>query len=132
MWIAENVKEGDRVLLIGRLVGSKEGRVNLYTKGREVRASYLDVSITSLSITEKKANRMVKPAPAEADTPLKATAIPVAIASRPTVPVVSSTTRPVLPMSIKPAVPVVKSSLPLPPNPKPLVESNPFAKFKKS
>ena len=54
VWIAENVKEGDRVLLIGRLAGSKEGRVNLYTKGREVRASYLDMSITSLSITEKK------------------------------------------------------------------------------
>lgn len=132
VWIAENVKEGDRVLLIGRLVGSKEGRVNLYTKGREVRASYLDISITSLSITEKKANRAVKPAPAEADTPLKATAVPVAIAPRPTVPVVSSTTRSVLPMSIKPTVPVVRSSLPLPPNPKPLVESNPFARFKKS
>lgn len=132
VWIAENVKEGDKVLLIGRLAGSKEGRVNLYTKGREVRASYLDVSITSLSITEKKANRVVKPAPAEADTPLKATAIPVAIASRPTVPVLSSSTRPVLPMSVKPAVPIVRSSFPLPPNPKPLVETNPFAKFKKS
>ena len=38
VWIAENVKEGDRVLLIGRLAGSKDGRANLYTKGREVRA----------------------------------------------------------------------------------------------
>src|SRR5688572_26879405 len=56
VWTAENVKEGDRVLLIGRLAGSKDGRVNLYTKGREVRASYLDLSINSLSITEKKAN----------------------------------------------------------------------------
>lgn len=131
-WIAENVKEGDKVLLIGRLVGSKEGRVNLYTKGREVRASYLDISVTSLSITEKKANRVVKPAPAEADTPLKAVAVPVTIASRPVVPVASSTTRPVLPMSNKPAVPFVRSNLPLPPNPRPVAETNPFARFKKS
>ena len=132
VWTAENVKEGDRVLLIGRLAGSKEGRVNLYTKGREVRASYLDVSINSLSITEKKANRVVKPAPAEADTPLKATAIPVTLSTRPAVPVVSSTSRPALPTSNKSVVPVVPSNLPLPPNPKPVVESNPFAKFKKS
>ena len=101
VWIAENVKEGDKVLLIGRLAGSKDGRVNLYTKGREVRASYLDVSINSLSITEKKANRVVKPAPAEADTPLKATAIPVALSTRPAVPVASSTSRPALPTSNK-------------------------------
>ena len=132
VWIAENVKEGDKVLLIGRLAGSKEGRVNLYTKGREVRASYLDVSINSLSITEKKANRLIKPAPAEADMPLKATAIPVALSTRPAVPVVSSTSRPALPASNKLAVPVVRSNLPLPPTPKPLVETNPFAKFKKS
>ena len=132
VWIAENVKEGDKVLLIGRLAGSKEGRVNLYSKGREVRASYLDVSITSLSITEKKANRMVKPAPAEADMPLKAAAVPVALSPRPSVPVASSTPRSVLPASNKPAVPVLRSSLPLAPSPKPLVEANPFARFKKS
>src|SRR5689334_17200998 len=100
VWCAENVKEGDRVLLIGRLAGSKEGKVNLYTKGREVRASYLDVSINSLSITEKKANRTVKPAPAEA-------AIPIALSTRPAVPVVSSTSHPAMPTSKKPAVPVV-------------------------
>lgn len=132
VWIAENVKEGDRVLLIGRLVGSKEGRVNLYTKGREVRASYLDISVTSLSITEKKANRVVKHPPSEADTPLKATAVPVALSTRPTVPTVSSTSHPRLPTSLKPTVPIVRSSLPLPPTPKPVVETNPFAKFKKS
>jgi len=132
VWTAENVKEGDKVLLIGRLAGSKDGRVSLYTKGREVRASYLDVTINSLSITEKKANRVVKPVPAEADTPLKATAIPVALSTRPAVPVVSSTPRPVLPTSNKPAVPVVRSNLPLPPSPKAVVETNPFAKFKKS
>jgi hypothetical protein len=132
VWTAENVKEGDRVLLIGRLAGAKDGRVSLYTKGREVRASYLDVSINSLSITEKKANRVVKPAPAEADTPLKATAIPVALSTRPAMPAVSSTSRPALPTSKKPAVPVVRSNLPLPPSPKPVVETNPFAKFKKS
>jgi len=132
VWIAENVKEGDRVLLIGRLAGSKEGRVNLYTKGREVRASYLDVSINSLSITEKKANRVVKPAPADADTPLQATAIPVVLSTRPAVPVVSSTSRPALPRSNKVAVPFVPSNLPLPPSPKSVVETNPFAKFKKS
>jgi hypothetical protein len=132
VWIAENVKEGDRVLLIGRLAGSKEGRVNLYTKGREVRASYLDVSINSLSITEKKANRVIKPAPAEADIPLKASAVPVALAAHPVVPAVSSTSRPALPMSNKRAVPTVPSNLPLPPTPKPVVETNPFAKFKRS
>jgi hypothetical protein len=132
VWTAENVKEGDRVLLIGRLAGSKEGKVNLYTKGREVRASYLDVSINSLSITEKKANRVIKPAPAEPDIPLQATAVPVALTARPAVPVVSSTSRPVFPTSSKPAVPVVRSNLPLPPSPKAVVETNPFARFKKS
>jgi hypothetical protein len=132
VWTAENVKEGDKVLLIGRLAGSKDGKVSLYTKGRDVKASYVDVTVNSLSITDKKANRVVKPAPAEADTPLKATAIPVALSTRPAVPVVSSTSRPVLPTSNKPAVPVVRSNLPLPPSPKPVVETNPFAKFKKS
>ena len=132
VWTAENVKEGDRVLLTGRLAGSKEGRVNLYTKAREVRASYLDVSINSLSITDKKANRLVKPAPAEADTPLKATAIPVVISTRPALPVASSTSRPALPTSKRPVVPIVASNLPLPPSPKPVVETNPFARFKKS
>jgi hypothetical protein len=132
VWIAENVKEGDRVLLIGRLAGSKDGRVNLYTKGREVRASYLDMSITSLSITEKKANRAVKPAPAEADIPLQAAAIPVALSARPTVPVASSTSRPALPSFHKLAAPVVPSNLPLPPTPRPVAEANPFARFKKS
>ena len=132
VWTAENVKEGDRVLLIGRLAGSKEGRVNLYTKGREVRASYLDVSINSLSITEKKVNRVVKPVPAETELALKATAIPVALSTRPAVPLASSNSRPALPTFNKPAVPVVLSSLPLPPPPKPVVETNPFAKFKKS
>jgi hypothetical protein len=132
VWTAENVKEGDRVLLIGRLAGSKEGRVSLYTKGREVRASYLDVSINSLSITEKKANRMVKPAPTEADTPLKAAAIPVVLSTRPAVPVVSISSRPALPTSKKPAVPIVLSNLPLPPSPKQVVDTNPFAKFKRT
>lgn len=132
VWTAENVKEGDRVLLIGRLAGSKEGRVNLYTKGREVRASYLDVSINSLSITEKKVNRVIKSAPAETETPLKGAAIPVALSTRPAVPVSSSVPRPLLPISKKPVVPVVRSNLPLPPSPKPVVETNPFAKFKKS
>ena len=132
VWTAENVKEGDRVLLTGRLAGSKEGRCNLYTKGREVRASYLDVSINSLSITEKKANRLVKPAPAEADTPLKATAIPVVISTRPALPVASSTSRPALPTSKRPVVPIVASNLPLPPSSTPVVETNPFARFKKS
>jgi hypothetical protein len=132
VWIAENVKEGDRVLLIGRLAGSKDGRVNLYTKGREIRASYLDISINSVSITEKKANRAVKPAPAEADTPLQATAIPVVLPARPVVPAASTTLRPALPAAHKPAVPVVPSNLPLPSTPKHVVEANPFARFKKS
>ena len=132
VWAAENVKEGDRVLLIGRLAGSKEGRVNLYTKGQEVRASYLDMSISSLSITEKKANRVIKPAPAEADIPLKATAIPVALSTRPALPLTSSTSTLALPVSNKPTVPVLRSNLPLPPSLKQVVETNPFAKFKKS
>jgi hypothetical protein len=132
VWIAENVKQGDRVLLIGRLAGSKEGRVNLYTKGRDVRVSYLDMSITSLSITEKKANRVIKPAPAEADTPLQVTANPMALSTRPAMHMVSSISRSALPTSNKLAVSVVRSNLPLPPNPKPLVETNPFARFKKS
>jgi len=135
VWTAENVKEGDKVLLIGRLAGTKEGKVSLYTKGREVRASYVDVTINSLSITQKKANRMVKPAPAEADTPLKATAIPVALSTRPAVPVASSNSRPALPTSSnnsRSVVPVVRADLPLPSSPKPVVETNPFAKFKKS
>lgn len=125
VWTAENVKEGDRVLLVGRLAGSKEGRVNLYTKGQEVRASYLDVSIKSLSITEKKASRMVRPAPAEAGPPLKATAVTAAPPTRPALPLASSASRPVLPVFNKPAVPVVRSNLPL-------VGTNPFARFKKS
>src|SRR6266508_2396334 len=121
VWTAENVKEGDRVLLIGRLAGSKEGRVSLYTKGREVRAAYLDMSINSLSITEKKVNRMVKPAPTEADTPLKAAAIPVTLPTRPAVPVSSSNSRPALPTSNNnslPVVAVVPSKLQLPYRPK--------------
>ena len=132
VWTAENVKEGDRILLIGRLAGSKEGRVNLYTKGREVRASYLDVAINSLSITEKKANRVVKPVPTEADMPLKSTAIPVALSTRRAVLLASSNSRPALPTSNKLAVPVVASNLPLPPSPKPVIETNPFAKFRRS
>lgn len=132
VWAAENVKEGDRVLLIGRLAGSKEGRVNLYTKGREVRASYLDMSINSLSITEKKANRVIKPAPAEADIPLKAAAIPVALSTRPALPLTTSTSIPVQPISNKPTVPVFRPNLPLTPSPIQVVETNPFAKFKKS
>jgi hypothetical protein len=48
------------------------------------------------------------------------------------VPLASSNFRPALPTFNKPAVPVVLSSLPLPPPPKPVVETNPFAKFKKS
>ena len=131
VWCAENVKEGDRVLLAGRLAGSKEGRVSLYTKGREVRAAYLDMSINSLSITEKKVNRMVKSAPAEADAPLKVAAIPVTLSTRPVVPVVSIPSRPALPTSKKPAVPVVLSNLPLAPSPKQVVDINPFAKFKR-
>ena len=132
VWTAENVKEGDRVLLIGRLAGWKEGRVNLYTRGQETRASYLDISINSLSITEKKANRALKPAPAEGEPLLQATAIPAALSTRPAMPMVSGPARPARPISNKPAVPVVRSNLPLPPTPKPVVEANPFARFKKS
>jgi hypothetical protein len=130
VWIAENVKEGDRVLLIGRLAGSKDGRANLYTNGREVRASYLHMSVTSLSITEKKANRVVKPAPPETGMPLQVTAIPVASSSRPALPVTSTASRPALPTFHKLAAPVVPSNLPLPPTPKPVGETNLFARFK--
>lgn len=132
VWAAENVKEGDRVLLVGRLAGSKEGRVNLYTRGREVRASYLDVSINSLSITERKASRMARPAPADADVPVKATAGPLALPTRPALPPAFGTSRPVLPISGRPAVPVVRSILPPPPSPMPAAGTNPFARFKRS
>jgi len=133
VWTAENVKEGDKVLLIGRLAGSKDGKVNLYTKGRDVRASYVDVTVNSLSITDKKANRVVKPVPTEADTPLKATAIPVSVPKA--VPVPAAASRPALP--VRPSIPVVQSSVPLPPTPRPVDSTptptaNPFAKFQKS
>lgn len=123
VWAAENVKEGDRVLLIGRLAGSKDGRVNLYTKGQEVRASYLDLSVSSLSITEKKVNRAVKPAPAIA------AAIPVTLPTRPAVPVASTLPRPALPGTNKASVPVIPS---LQTNISPPAEANPFARFRKS
>ena len=76
--------------------------------------------------------RWTKSAPAEAEIPPRATAIPGALSSRPTVPVVSSAPRPVLPTPKKPAVPVIRSNLPLPPSPRPAVEVNPFTKFKNS
>ena len=124
VWAAENVKEGDKVLLIGRLAGSKDGKVNLYTSGREVRASYVDLTVNSLSITDKKANRMVKPVPTEADTPLKATATPVAsIPVRQSVP--STVSRPALP--VRPSIPVKPVN-----DASNTANTNPFAKFKKS
>src|SRR5512139_2320052 len=84
VWAADNVKEGDRILVSGRIEGTKEGTVNLWNdKNRVVHASYLDLTVMELSITQPKAERPVRPAPAaateEGDTPLSALPVPVGL-----------------------------------------------------
>jgi hypothetical protein len=84
VWAAENVKEGDRIVVRGRIEGTKEGTVALWNdKSHVVHASYLDLTVMELSITQPKAERPVRPAPAgaadESDAPLSAASVPVAI-----------------------------------------------------
>ena len=64
-WLAayahENVKEGDRILVRGRLQGTSDGKPALWVdKTKVVHASYLSLTVQELSITEAKVNRPVK------------------------------------------------------------------------
>ena len=66
-WLAsyayENVKEGDRILVRGRIQGTQDGKPTLWAdKAKVVHASYLNLTVQELSITESKANRPAKPA----------------------------------------------------------------------
>ncbi len=84
VWAADNVKEGDRIIVRGRIEGTKEGTVNLWNdKNRVVHASYLDLTVMELSITQPKAERPVRPAPAaateEGDTTISASPVPVGL-----------------------------------------------------
>ena len=61
-YVHENVKEGDRILVRGRLQGTSDGKPALWVdKTKVVHASYLSLTVQELSITEAKANRPVKP-----------------------------------------------------------------------
>jgi hypothetical protein len=60
-YVHENVKEGDRILVRGRLQGTSDGKPALWVdKTKVVHASYLNLTVQELSITEAKANRPVK------------------------------------------------------------------------
>ena len=60
-YVHENVKEGDRILVRGRLQGTSDGKPALWVdKTKVVHASYLSLTVHELSITEAKANRAVK------------------------------------------------------------------------
>jgi len=64
-WLAsyavENVKEGDRILVRGRLQGTSDGKPSLWAdKAQVVHASSLGLTIMELSITEAKVNRPAK------------------------------------------------------------------------
>jgi hypothetical protein len=68
-WLAsyavENVKEGDRILVRGRLQGTPDGKPTLWVdKSQVVHASSISLTVHELSITEAKANRPAKAAPA--------------------------------------------------------------------
>ena len=64
-YVHENVKEGDRILVRGRIQGTADGKPSLWVdKAKVVHASYLNLTVQELSITEAKANRPAKaPAP---------------------------------------------------------------------
>ena len=71
-WLAsyayENVKEGDRILVRGRIQGTADGKPSLWVdKSKAVHASHLSLTVQELSITEAKANR-----PAKAAAPMPA------------------------------------------------------------
>jgi len=61
-YVTENVKEGDRILVRGRLQGTPDGKPSLWVdKTKLVHACYLSLTVHELSITEAKANRPTKP-----------------------------------------------------------------------
>lgn len=63
-YIYENVKEGDRILVRGRIQGTADGKPSLWVdKTKAVHASYLNLTVQELSITEAKVNRPAKPSP---------------------------------------------------------------------
>jgi len=60
-YVTENVKEGDRILVRGRLQGTPDGKPTLWSdKAKVVHASSLSLTVMELSITEAKANRPAK------------------------------------------------------------------------
>ena len=67
-YVIENLKEGDRILVRGRLQGTPDGKPALWVdKAKVVHASYLSLTVLELSITEAKTNR-----PAKASAPMPA------------------------------------------------------------
>ena len=62
LYVTENVKEGDRILVRGRLQGTPDGKPSLWVdKSKVVHASSLSLTVQELSVTEAKANRPAKP-----------------------------------------------------------------------
>ena len=60
-YVTENLKEGDRILVRGRLQGTPDGKPSLWVdKAKVVHASYLSLTVLELSITEAKTNRPAK------------------------------------------------------------------------
>ncbi|MGH9424868.1 MAG: hypothetical protein ACRD2L_00955, partial [Terriglobia bacterium] len=60
-YVTENLKEGDRILVRGRLQGTPDGKPSLWVdKAKVLHASYLSLTVLELSITEAKTNRPVK------------------------------------------------------------------------
>lgn len=58
----DNLKEGDRILVRGRIQGTQDGKPSLWVdKSKVVHASYLNLTVQELSVTESKANRPAKP-----------------------------------------------------------------------
>ena len=82
-YVHENVKEGDRILVRGRIQGTADGKPSLWVdKAKVVHASYLNLTVQELSITEAKSNRPAKalaPMPAAeeaADEPVQHRPVP--------------------------------------------------------
>ena len=92
-YVHENVKEGDRILVRGRIQGTPDGKPSLWVdKAKVVHASYLNLTVLELSITEAKATRPAKaPAPMPAaeevtDGPAEnhpATSKPISLPAKP-------------------------------------------------
>jgi single-stranded DNA-binding protein len=61
-YVAENLKAGDRIVVQGRLQGTKDGRPEIWhDKDGNPHASALGLVVSQLSITQPKAERPVKP-----------------------------------------------------------------------